>query len=513
MKNRRWLIRIAFLIFSSLIVYRYAVLTMTYEYDDAYITYRYAWNVATYRQLTYNLGERVLATTSPLQAIVLAPFGKLLGRQMLPVVARASSYFWVLLAGFVIFECFHRRNDTGFGLIASVSFLLSPYLYIFPGLETNLFIFLLILAIVTFFSTKWLLAGIVCAVSFLARGDGLCLILILGCKLMVLIYLRILRATALAKFSAGASMVLIPWMIFSRAYYGRFLPTTILTKVYQGKSQMFGKTYFASIKDSLGPSILHTPRPLNILLWVGLLAFLVTVSFQWSNMISKRQQRSLQENWQILLTLGSLVEFGVLQFIVYSALGVGGNYRWYQVPLAFSLTFSMVGMIWALVNYYRPLSGPSRKVTVVATLLTSIVLVSALYYQNTRMPWNTPPPWTGDLGDAYLRTAEFLNNNTAKSDVIALAEAGMIGFYLDRNVFDQFGVVTPQWVRDAIDNNEWEYPPETLKVYFRKVSPAWAVNLNRALDPENYYVEYYCIPTEYKNWVIRIFRNVSKGYN
>jgi hypothetical protein len=48
-------------------------------YDDAYITFRYADNLATGLGLIYNSGERVLGTTSPRFAIVLALLKSLLG--------------------------------------------------------------------------------------------------------------------------------------------------------------------------------------------------------------------------------------------------------------------------------------------------------------------------------------------------------------------------------------------------------------------------------------------------
>jgi hypothetical protein len=41
-------------------------------YDDPYITYRYARNIATGQGFVYNPGERVLSTTTPLFTLLLA---------------------------------------------------------------------------------------------------------------------------------------------------------------------------------------------------------------------------------------------------------------------------------------------------------------------------------------------------------------------------------------------------------------------------------------------------------
>ena len=46
-------------------------------YDDPFITYRYAQNLLHGQGLVYNAGERVLSTTAPLYAVLLAGLGVL----------------------------------------------------------------------------------------------------------------------------------------------------------------------------------------------------------------------------------------------------------------------------------------------------------------------------------------------------------------------------------------------------------------------------------------------------
>src|SRR5829696_1795487 len=47
----------------------------TYGYDDPYITYRYASNLAQGAGFVYNAGERILSTTTPLYTLILALAG------------------------------------------------------------------------------------------------------------------------------------------------------------------------------------------------------------------------------------------------------------------------------------------------------------------------------------------------------------------------------------------------------------------------------------------------------
>src|ERR1700682_2995626 len=58
-------------------------------FDDAYITFRYAANVARGFGLVFNPGERVLGTTSPLFTFILAAAGRILGTRYIEEVAVA----------------------------------------------------------------------------------------------------------------------------------------------------------------------------------------------------------------------------------------------------------------------------------------------------------------------------------------------------------------------------------------------------------------------------------------
>ena len=70
-----------------------------YAYDDAYITYRYARNLATGHGFVYNLGDLYLGTTTPLYTLLLAalhpildiPVGTAKSRQYRGLAAMRSS--------------------------------------------------------------------------------------------------------------------------------------------------------------------------------------------------------------------------------------------------------------------------------------------------------------------------------------------------------------------------------------------------------------------------------------
>lgn len=64
----------------------YAVYTGV-SLEDAFITFRYARNLAEGQGFVFNPGEHVLGTTSPLHALILAVFGRLFGSTLIPDIS------------------------------------------------------------------------------------------------------------------------------------------------------------------------------------------------------------------------------------------------------------------------------------------------------------------------------------------------------------------------------------------------------------------------------------------
>jgi len=67
--------------------------------EDALITYRYAQNLAEGNGFVFNIGERVLGTTTPLWALLLGFAGWLFGPDRIPIVSNVFMFAASLCAG------------------------------------------------------------------------------------------------------------------------------------------------------------------------------------------------------------------------------------------------------------------------------------------------------------------------------------------------------------------------------------------------------------------------------
>jgi len=97
-------------IFLSAVIVRFVFHWLTnYTFDDAYITFRYAENLANGLGFVYNAGERLLGTTTPLFTLLLAGFN-VIG---IPV-ASAALFISLMASGLTAVILYRFADAVGF---------------------------------------------------------------------------------------------------------------------------------------------------------------------------------------------------------------------------------------------------------------------------------------------------------------------------------------------------------------------------------------------------------------
>jgi hypothetical protein len=142
-------------------------------YDDAYITFRYARNLAQGQGFVYNPGENFLGTTTPLFTMLLAGLGWLFSVEAIPMLGQ-----W--LTGVALFGCslliylMGRDDDKPVaGLTAALFTLASPVFIDTWGGEELLLLALVMAAFYFYFKGFEALPAVFLALAFLTRGEGI----------------------------------------------------------------------------------------------------------------------------------------------------------------------------------------------------------------------------------------------------------------------------------------------------------------------------------------------------
>ena len=156
--------------------------------EDALITLRYAENIAAGNGFVYNMGQRVLGTTTPLYTLLLALFCRLHAVDAMSAGRGAN----ILADGFTCFLIFRslanpRIGHPGAGVLGSILYGFSPLAVdvSVSGMETGLVTCVGMLAIHAWLMRRPYLLFAAGAVLFLLRIDGLALLGILAACLAV----------------------------------------------------------------------------------------------------------------------------------------------------------------------------------------------------------------------------------------------------------------------------------------------------------------------------------------
>lgn len=258
------------------------------QYDDAYITYRYAVQLARGNGLSYNLGERIDSASSLSYTLLLALF-YWLGWTNLELVATCIGIGSAAGLAAVIFVAIrHLTNNARLGIAFAVFTAANGLIsgWAISGMESVLYAFLVVLAVywgILLGETGWRVAAVL-ALAVLTRHEA---IILVGCwALPALIALgrtstegrRRMVTTTLVVGTVGLSL-----LAFKFAYYGSVLPDAFRFKqvwsAYQPRPAELFDTWQATSGIAVvaavgGLGVLKTWRArLALCAYLGLSAF------------------------------------------------------------------------------------------------------------------------------------------------------------------------------------------------------------------------------------------------
>jgi hypothetical protein len=252
--------------------------------DDAYITFRYARNLAAGEGFVYNSGERVLGTSAPFWAILLA-----ISRIIAPgldtaVVAQVISIAFYLLAGVLVFlivrwdlcKSIHARPTVAvaWGLLAAALWLSSQQAVdsALSGMETALFAFLILLAAHAFECSAHIRAGTVLGLALATRIDAIVAIVCL------VIWCLVHKRRSIMPVLGSAFALALPWYFFSWLYFGSLWPNTVVAKTVMYTHTEWAWSRADILRGFIGGM---SDLPLFLAALVGLLGLLRGRTVMW----------------------------------------------------------------------------------------------------------------------------------------------------------------------------------------------------------------------------------------
>ena len=377
-----------------------------WSYDDPYITYRYTYNLIYRKEFAYNVGERILSTTSPFFAVLLSVPALFI--KNIPLIASLMGCFALAASGFILWNI---GKIWQYSLLSWVGLILLP---VFPltvstlSSETPLYICAGLLSFFFYEKGKYSLAFLASAIMVFFRPDGVILPTILFCHYFI-------SQKKIPLLPVGIFLIInLIWWGFLWLYFGSPIPVTLFAKQQQGEMAISQKFFWGIFTILKG----YQKNPLY---WLEAVFALLGVIYAVT-----KQHRGL-----------ILVGYTLLYFLAYSLLGVS-RYFWYYAPLVPGFIL-MIGFgfqwIWDLSNRLSP--GAKRSLQVVLLLIVVMMAVNQMSGV-VRLSLN-PDKRIG----IYRDIGRWINQHTNPFDKIGALEIGVIGYYADRYMVDFAGLLQP----------------------------------------------------------------------
>ncbi len=400
------------------------VVTGPHPIDDAYITFRYARNLADGLGLVYNPGEWVLGTTAPLWALILGA-GYRLGLIDLPWLATVISA--ICDAGSALLLVLLARK-MGWGplgaMLVGLAWALNPMSIGFAtgGMETSLFV-LVAMAALTLAAgrTRLTLASGLAGLATLIRPEGALLAAVIVMWAFFVrrdTLLRSIVAAAVPVVLGGAAMLL---------RYGSLLPNSVAAKqVAYVKGWPLENAAALLVQAGLpGWStylLAVLPAAAGLLLTLAGLMLLVELTRRGVAVLNQEHR-----NWQ------PFAAFAMVYVAFYVAVGARGVrlFPWYLVPIE---PFYLMGLAAGLAR----IRHAGRTLPWVAAAL--------VLWQLPAIDWHHPLlPAGQDLAreQLYLSVGQDLALHLPATAVVAAPEIGALGYASNLRMLDTVGLVSP----------------------------------------------------------------------
>ncbi|MEA1981757.1 MAG: hypothetical protein U9N54_12410, partial [candidate division Zixibacteria bacterium] len=193
--------------------------------DDAFITFRYAENLASGEGYVYNISQPVFGSSTPLFVLILSLFSLMSVSPIKAsfIVSLAASGFTALL----LYRFAHHLRFAKFSVLPSLLYIFFPR--VIPaetsGMETALFTFFIVASFYLNRKNKNFYALAMATLACLTRYEGFLVLL------LILVHVIYKDRDKFLYYLSIPSIIIIPWFLFSFYYFGSIIPHSVTAKL------------------------------------------------------------------------------------------------------------------------------------------------------------------------------------------------------------------------------------------------------------------------------------------
>ena len=386
-----------------------------YDIDDAPITYRYAEHLAAGQGFTYNEGEYILGTSTPLYTLILAAVQK--SGIAIPLASNIINFVSSIAVVWVTMALTAELSGAVLAGAFAAGYLLlqgSFVRYMMAGMETPLYTLLIVGTFLTLVKGRTKSAACLAGLAFVMRLDGLAVggALLLG---LLIQHRKIPFTEALVYLCT-----ILPWVLFAFWYFGSPIPLSMIAK--QHHLQIGGESRYW-IWDHLFITAFSAPRFLLPLALPGV-------------MILYRQSRQLNYWLVPILWLSAYSA-------AYTIVGIT-FYEWYLMPV-YPVLAIFVGAGIHVVFKTLAFPSPPARLQPVPFFVAGLVLLLWLipYAQHMVISVSGYKDYLQEVEGGRVQAGQWLHSHTPPDSKIRTGAIGHVGYQSARYMIDSAALVTP----------------------------------------------------------------------
>jgi|CXWL01.1.fsa_nt_gi hypothetical protein len=399
----------ALLLIASACVFRWSDASL--DIDDALITYRYAENLAAGESFSYNRGERIIGTSTPLYTLLLAA-GRLAGIPVIEASNAINLLASVASVGLTLALTLALTGSFAAGLVAGAVLLsASPFVrYSMAGMETPLYTLVILAALLAVVRRQASLAAVLAGLAVLMRLDGLAV-----AAAVCLAYMIERRRLPLRECLVIVALVL-PWLVFATVWSGSPLPHSLLAKR------------------------LHLATDGGNRFWIWHWLFVQPWSGAWFllpfaavGLLRSLTRGALAQGW-----IASLLFLG-LYLVAYTLVAIP-FYEWYLMPVLPVLAVLSASGMWASVSFI------ARRLPALAqSSLLGLVALAVLvpHFREMRSSVAAFKEYVEKVEGTRVAVGLWLRERSRERDSIGTGAIGHVGYASRRRIVDMGRLVTP----------------------------------------------------------------------
>jgi hypothetical protein len=414
--------------------------------DDAFITYRYAARFATGDGLTYNDGEKILGTSTPGYALLLALPANLIGTKHIPAISLTFSFIATIILMLSVGAIAYRISASSIvASLAALSVMTSHYTtwVMTTGMEAPVFLALFSCGLWALVYKRWTIGALLFSLLPLIRLEGVFPVGLLGISLFVN-YIYHHKQLGYQWLIRNVIILILPGLIYLIAatlYYGTPLPQSVAAKsaglypITIAETTALISTRLSQFISPLIQPIVDTTTQRHIAFLAVLSLAMILNGGLWMAQRSKIL-------WIVPTTLILL-----LAFYARSATLLFG---WYFSHFDVLAVLCFAAGLYAITSFIakRIWRDAPQWLPVLISVCLFFYMQHGVILENAVLPITpTRQPPLDEREYDYYQLTQWLGSQVPEGTTVVMPEVGVLGYYMPHiTVIDGAGLVSPQAV-------------------------------------------------------------------